>query len=87
MLHEKYNLKVDEIFPGEIMTLLTLQKAIEKLKVINISIDDLITGDKYDLIFWSCVLTDKKIGFLGNGKEILFPLIKQIEPHIKRLSN
>lgn len=82
-LHHKQNLKIDERFPAEIITLDALEKTIETAGTITPSIDRLVIGHEFDQIFWVHALTDKKIGFIGDGK-ILSQMIKNGRPHITR---
>lgn len=83
MLHNQYNLKVDVTYPAEIMTLKKLEDVIHSLNNMNISIDKLVTGDEFDRIFWIHALTDKKIGFIGDGK-LMSGLIKISTPYINK---
>jgi hypothetical protein len=83
-LHDKFHLKVDTIFPSEIMTLATLHHAMDSLPKLNVSTGKVLEGRPYDHLFWACVLTDKKIGFIGDGKGTLFPFIRKAEPHVER---
>lgn len=82
-LHHKYNLEVDDIFPAEIMTLEELKNSIERANKQSVSIHDLIKGEMYDDLFWVHALTDKKIGFLGDGR-VMSNLIKQAQGNIYR---
>ena len=85
-LHLAHDLKVDEVFPAEIMTIEKLRNIIDNLDVIDVSIDTLIEGEKCDHIFWTHALTDQKTGFIGQGK-IMSDLIKKTMPHIYRWRN
>lgn len=84
-LHHKYNLKVDGVFPAEIMTLATLEKTIGSLENIVVSVDKVVSGDEFDHMFWVHALTDKKIGFVGNGK-VMSRLITNGSPYIYKWS-
>ena len=84
-LHHKYNLKIDEKFPAEIVTLDTLDKAINAADSVIISADKLVSGLIFDHIFWIHALTDKKAGFIGDGK-VVSQMIKKGRPYIARWS-
>jgi hypothetical protein len=83
ILHNRYGLKVDEEFPTEVMTLGTLQTIISELDSVNVSVDELVTGIKFDHMFWVHALTDEKTGFVGDGIA-MSSLIKDGQPHIYR---
>ncbi|MBA4696690.1 MAG: aldehyde dehydrogenase [Legionella sp.] len=85
-IHEIYHLKVDEIFPAEIMSLATLEKSIENLKNINFSLNEVIRTDKYDSMFWACILTESKMGLLGNGKSHMIELAEKSKPYLEKWS-
>ena len=82
-LHQKYNLQVDTIFPAEIMTFVELKAAIEHTNHFDISIEHKIEGKDYDYLFWAHAISDKKIGFIGNGK-VLSSFIKESRGNIYR---
>lgn len=82
-LHNKHELKVDETYPAEIMTLETLRKAIEYVRTLEVSIYKPITGAVYDNLFWVHALSDQKTGFIGDGK-LMASLIKQSHRNILR---
>lgn len=84
-LHAKYRLKVDAIFPAEVMTLETLQDVVSGLEHVNVSVDKLVTGQEFDHIFWMHALTDIKTGFLGDNS-LMLGLICQARPHLNRWS-
>ncbi|MCW8452586.1 aldehyde dehydrogenase family protein [Legionella quinlivanii] len=82
-LHYKYNLKVDDVFPAEIMTLETLKEAISRASKHDVSIWKPIEGQMFDDLFWVHSLTDKKTGFIGDGK-LMSSLIKSAQSNIYR---
>lgn len=82
-LHNKYNLKVDKNFPAEIVSIEKLKNSLKTLDKIEISVDEKIEDDKFDQIFWLHALTDKKIGFIGDGKA-MFSLIKSSAGYIPK---
>lgn len=82
-LHAKHKLKVDETFPSEIMTLAALKDAISAVKDLDVSINIPIQGEAYDHLFWAHALSDKKTGFIGDGKT-MSSLIKIAMPNIQR---
>jgi aldehyde dehydrogenase (NAD+) len=86
LLHDKYNLKVDQKFPAEIMTLAKLENSLAKLGNIKISINKVIKGEEFDDMFWAHSLTDKKIGFIGDGP-LMSSLIKKTIPYIYEWSS
>jgi predicted nucleotidyltransferase len=85
-LHDKYGLKVDLAFPAEIMTVRKLQRIIDNLAAINVSVDDIVKGEQYDQLFWVHALTDQKTGFIGDPL-LMSSLIKQALPHLLRWRN
>lgn len=82
-LHYKYHLKVDDVFPAEVMTLQVLKEAIARANKQAVSIWKAIDGEMYDDLFWVHSLTDKKTGFLGDGK-LMSSLIKSAQSNIYR---
>lgn len=86
LLHHEYSLKVDGTFPAEIMTLESLEKTINSLGEIVVSVDKLITGKEFDRMFWAHALTDKKTGFIGNNN-VMARLIKVGTPYIYTWKN
>lgn len=85
-LHQKYNLKVDDTFPAEVVSLKTLEETIKSLESVVVSVDEEVTGDKFDRIFWVHALTDKKVGFIGDGK-LMSSFIKDGSPYIVKWRN
>lgn len=85
-LHQSYNLKEDKGYPTEIMTLSRLKKAINYCKSLDVSLNMVISGEVFDNLFWVHALSDKKIGFLGDGR-LMSSLIKATQPHILRWRN
>jgi aldehyde dehydrogenase (NAD+) len=85
-LHCKYELKVDEAFPAEIMSLSALKEAIKFTNTLDVSIYEMIDGDIYDNLFWVHSLTDKKTGFMGDGM-LMSSLIKQSQHNIFKWRN
>ena len=85
-LHRKFNLKLDDAFPTEIITLKSLEETLDSLDKITIDIDKVVTGKEFDEIFWTHALTDKKVGFVGDGKK-MSSLIKKGTPYIHTWRN
>lgn len=85
-LHCKFGLKVDKIFPAEIMSLRELQDIIKNLSSLEVSINKIIAGENFNKLFWMHALTDKKIGFMGDGI-LMSSLIKKSYPHIYNWKN
>ena len=85
-LHQEFGLKVDDVFPAEIMSFETLDRVVEGLAEIDVSIHSLVQGETFDHIFWAHAITDKKTGFVGDGKA-LSGVAKQVMPHVLRWRN
>lgn len=85
-LHQRFDLDVDTEFPAEIMSVETLASVIDNLAKIEVSIHTLVEGDIFDQLFWAHALTDKKTGFVGDGKALSL-MTKQVMPHISRWRN
>jgi acyl-CoA reductase-like NAD-dependent aldehyde dehydrogenase/predicted nucleotidyltransferase len=85
-LHQTFGLHVDEDFPTEIISFERLLRVMDNLDKINVSIHSVVEGEIFDHLFWAHAITDKKTGFIGDGKA-LSSLAKKAIPHISRWRN
>ena len=82
-LHQAFGLSVDDDFPAEIITIERLAGVMANLDKIDVSIHSVIEGETFDHLFWAHAVTDKKTGFIGDGRA-LSSFAKQAISHISR---
>ena len=68
-IHSQFGLLPDEKYPGEIISVSTLDKALSELNRSRIHSSN-VDNVTFDGLVWSGMLAGVKVGFVGNRKEL-----------------